>query len=160
MNSLICPISTEKVNKSVVRITGFLVASTIVLYAATGSLFLVGLLFIDFTIRAFTPLKFSPYSWLASKISKSLHLSVKPIDKAPKLFASRVGFLFATAIFALHFVSPLAALVVGLVLMTFALLESLFDFCVGCVVYTYLVLPLNNRSKKNKTNKKKSRWTR
>jgi hypothetical protein len=27
--------------------------------------------------------------------------------------------------------------------MACALMESLFDFCVGCVVYTYLVLPFN-----------------
>ncbi|MBW1753778.1 MAG: DUF4395 family protein [Deltaproteobacteria bacterium] len=30
--------------------------------------------------------------------------------------------------------------------MGFALLESVFDFCVGCVVYTYVVLPIFKES--------------
>lgn len=148
MNTLICPISTEKVNKNVVRITGFLVATTVALYALTGSVYLIIALFADFTLRAFTPLKFSPYSWLAYKLANALNLTPTPIDKAPKLFASRVGFLFTVAAILLYYVSPLASIAVALVLMVFALLESLFDFCVGCVVYTYVVLPLNHRPKK------------
>ncbi len=31
---------------------------------------------------------------------------------------------------------------IGLVLMSFALLETVFDFCVGCIVYTSVVFPL------------------
>ena len=148
MNKLICPISIEKVNNPTVRITGFLVALSVVAYAITGSPLIMAGLCADFIIRAFTPLKYSPLSWLADKTSQTLRFKKMPIDKAPKLFAARVGFLFTFAATALSFISPAASLVVALVLMTFALLESLFDFCVGCVVYTYLILPLNNRSKK------------
>lgn len=143
MNTLICPISTEKVNKSVVRITGFLVATTVILYALTGNILFMVYLIADFTIRGFSSLKYSPYSWLASKLSHKLNLKVKPTDKAPKLFAARVGFIFSLTTVGLYFVSPVAALIVAFILMTCALLESLFDFCVGCVVYTYIVLPLN-----------------
>lgn len=145
MNALICPISSEKVNKSVVRTIGFLVASTVVLYAVTGSILFMLLLLADFTIRAFTTLKTSPYTWIATKISQSLKLKSSYIDKAPKLFASRVGFLFSLSAVVVYFANPTISLVIALTLMSFALLESVFDFCVGCVVYTYIVLPLNNR---------------
>ncbi len=150
MNTLVCPISTEKVNKSVVRITGFLIASLVILYAITGSIYFIAGMIIDFIIRAFTPLKFSPLSYLASKIAKTLNLTPKAIDKAPKLFAARVGFLFSLTSFALFYISPAASLIVALVLMSFALLESLFDFCVGCVVYTYIVLPIHKRGEAKK----------
>ena len=150
MNTLVCPISTEKVNKSTVRITGFLIASLVVLYAITSSVYIIAFMIIDFVIRAFTPLKFSPVSFLASGIAGWLKLTPKAIDKAPKLFAARVGFLFSISIFSLHYVNPTASLIIALVLMSFALLESLFDFCVGCVVYTYLILPIHKRQEARK----------
>jgi hypothetical protein len=105
---------------------------------------------IDFVIRAFTPLKYSPLSYAAKTIASWLKLTPKPIDKAPKLFAARVGFLFSVAAFTLYYVSPTVSLVIALVLMSFALLESLFDFCVGCVVYTYIVLPIHKRQEAKK----------
>lgn len=146
MNSLICPISNNKTNKNAVRITGFIVASSIVLYALTSNIYIILALSIDFYIRAFTNLKFSPLSFIAFKTTKLLKLKTIPIDKAPKVFAARVGFLFSLSIITLSFLSPVASLVVALVLMTFAILESVFSFCVGCVVYTYLVLPFYKKS--------------
>jgi len=146
MNSLICPISTNRTNRNAVRITGFLVASSIVLFAITGNIYIILALSIDFYIRAYTSLKFSPISFVASKLSKILKLKYISIDKAPKIFAARVGFIFTLAITALSFVSPSVSLIVALILMSFALLESIFNFCVGCVVYTYLVLPFYKKS--------------
>ena len=67
------------------------------------------------------------------------------IDKAPKIFAARVGFLFALASALLFFISLSASLVVALTLMCFALLESVFNLCVGCLVYTFIVFPLFHR---------------
>lgn len=148
MNSLICPISIEKINKSVVRTTGFLVVLTVLFYAVTGNVLFMAFLLADFIIRGFTQIRVSPYAFVAKRLSKLFGFKPVMIDKAPKLFASRVGFLFALTSVSLYFVSPISSLVVALVLMVFAALESLFDFCVGCVVYTYVVLPLNNRSKK------------
>lgn len=144
MNSLICPISTEKVNKSVVRLTAFFIATAVALYVITGSLYFMLAIAIDFTIRAFTSAKFSPLSYLAFKTSQLLKLKPQLIGKAPKLFASRVGFIFAVTAIALFPVSPVASVIVSLILMSFALLEALFDFCMGCVVYTYIILPLNH----------------
>jgi hypothetical protein len=152
MNSLICPISSEKVNKSVVRITAFFIATAVALYVLTGNLLFIFAITIDFMIRAFTSAKFSPLSFLAYKTSQLLKLKPQLIGKAPKLFASRIGFLFSIATIALFPISPVASIVVSLILMSFALLEALFDFCMGCVVYTYIVLPLNNVQNYNETN--------
>lgn len=142
MKTLICPLSTMRVDRNVVRITGLMMAAMIALYAITGQIIFIIVIAVDYFIRAFTPMRYSPFSWMACQIARLLKLDQKPIDKAPKIFAARVGFLFALATVILYFNYPVASLVVGLLLMSFALLESVFDFCVGCVVYTYIVLPV------------------
>lgn len=142
MNNLICPISTLRLNNNVIRITGFMMALMIVLYASTGLIYFMILITIDYFIRAFTPLQYSPFSWLARQFSLSFDLSGRQIDKAPKIFAARVGFLFALTSSVLFFVQPGASLIVGLILMSFALLESVFDICMGCLVYQYIVFPV------------------
>lgn len=149
MNSLICPVSKEKVNKSVVRITALFIATFVAVYALTGNLYFILGITIDFVIRAFTSAKFSPLSFLAHKTAYLLKIKPQFIDKAPKLFASRVGFLFSVATIALFPINIVASVIVSLILMSFALLEAVFDFCMGCVVYTYVVLPLNSRKIQN-----------
>jgi hypothetical protein len=75
-------------------------------------------------------------------LSNSLNLPAKQIDKAPKIFAARMGFAMTLA-FALLFVVQLAtaSAVVAGVLVFFAGLEFALAFCAGCTIYTYLVLP-------------------
>ncbi|MCB0109630.1 MAG: DUF4395 domain-containing protein, partial [Caldilineaceae bacterium] len=136
------PISPLRINRNVVRITGFFMVLMIALYAYTGAIYFIIAIGVDYFIRTFTPLPYSPFSWLAQQVVKLLRLPWQPQDKAPKIFAARVGWLFALTTALLYPFYPTASLVVGLTLMGFALLESLFDFCVGCVVYTYVVLPL------------------
>lgn len=143
MNSLICPISIEKINKNVVRINGALVVLSIVLYILTGSVWIMAILLADFTIRGFTSVKGSPYSFVAKKLNQIIGLEPIMIDKAPKLFASRVGFVFALTSVILYFINPMTSIAVASILMFFAFLEAAFDFCVGCLVYTYVVLPFN-----------------
>jgi hypothetical protein len=75
MNTLICPISKETANKAVVRVTGFLIATLIVLYALTSSVYIIIAILIDFIIRAFTTLKYSPLSLLSTQIAKVFHLA-------------------------------------------------------------------------------------
>jgi hypothetical protein len=142
VKAVVCPISSLRINGNAVRITGFMMAAMIALYAFTDSIYFLLAIAIDYFIRAATPVKYSPFSWLASKIADAFHLANHPIDKAPKIFAARVGFLFAFTAALLYFINPTASLVVALSLMFFALLESVFDLCVGCIVYAYVVLPV------------------
>ena len=147
MKNLVCPTSPLRINENVARMTGFMMATMMALYAFTGSIALIMVIVLDYFVRAFTTLKYSPASWLASGIVQHLRLPEVPIDKAPKIFAARVGFLFAAAALGLFSIEHRISVTVGLILMGFALLESVFNVCVGCVVYTYLVLPIFHRRK-------------
>ncbi len=144
VRNLICPISTLRVNENVVRVTASLVVALVALYVYSGNLLFILLLGIDFTIRAFTSLKVSPLSWLAIQLNNLLRLPVLLTDKAKKIFAARVGVLFTLAMLVFFFVHPPTSIALGLVLMAFALLEAVFNICVGCLVYTYFVFPLLN----------------
>ena len=142
LQNLVCPISPLRVNENVVRLVAALVILLVSLYIYTGSPYIILLLLADFYIRAFTALKFSPLSWTAKQISMLSGLREISIDKAPKIFAARVGLLFALAIFLLGYIHPPSSIVVAFVLIGFAALEAFFNICVGCWVYSYLVFPL------------------
>lgn len=142
MRTLVCPISTERISLTVVRLTGLMMATMIALYLLTGNVIFILAIVVDYFIRAFTPRPYSTFSWVAAQVARRFFPAPKQIDKAPKIFAARVGWLFALATAVLALINPLASMAVGATLMSFALLESVFDLCVGCLVYTYIVLPL------------------
>jgi hypothetical protein len=143
MKQLVCPVSNEKINENLTRLNAFftilLIAAGFVFNSVLFPLFLLA----DFFIRAFTKSKFSPVSYLSQSVAWLLHLGKKPIDKAPKIFAARLGFIM-TLVIAVLFLFQLytASLVVASVLAVFAFLEFAFGICVGCFIYTYFVLPL------------------
>ena len=142
LKNLVCPISDRRVNEHVTRINALLTIVVVVLAFVLNSALLFAFLMADFFIRAFTELKFSPIGFTSHFVSNALSLSVKLIDKAPKVFAARLGFLMTSVIaFLFVFNFPTASMVVAAMLIIFAGLELVFAFCVGCMIYTYLVLP-------------------
>lgn len=147
MNNLICPVSPLRVEANTVRLTAFLISALIAGFLITQNIFFITFICIDFAIRAFTEVKFSPLSWTANRMRKTLKLLDTKIDKAPKIFAARVGFLFSLAVISLYYLGLVkTATAVSLILLFFAMLESFLNFCFGCVVYTYIILPLFNRN--------------
>jgi hypothetical protein len=142
MKQLVCPISEEKINERITRIN----ALATVLLTVTGIVFnspiFIIFLMADFYIRAFTRLKYSPISYLSSKLANALNLNKKPIGKAQKIFAARLGFLMTLVITTLLLLDlGNVAIVVAGILVFLASLEFALGICVGCIIYTYFVLP-------------------
>jgi len=142
MKQLICPISKDRINEQITRIN----ASLGILFIVFGFVFNLPVLFIflliDFFIRAFTKITFSPISYISNSIANTLNLKEKRIDKAPKIFAARLGFLIVLATTILYLFSfQIIALIVAAVFVFFATLEFALAICVGCILYTYVVLP-------------------
>lgn len=145
MKQIICPVSNEKINEQITRLNAFLgILLVVAAYTFNSSFFLIVLL-ADFFIRAFTRTKYSPISFVSHWLTNTLRLNEKTIDKAPKIFAARLGFLMILTLTIL-FISnmQLATLIIGGAFILFALLEFVFAVCVGCIIYTYLVLPFYN----------------
>lgn len=140
---MICPVSTERVDENRVRATAFGVVITMGFYLMMGWWIFPALLTVDFLIRAFTRLHYSPISWLGHMFVMLLRTKPVPIDKAPKIFAARIGFLFSLLTLAGALLGlSLFSFVMASTLVVFAFLECGLNFCMGCWVYTYLVYPL------------------
>ncbi len=143
VNQLICPVSPERVDENRVRLTALGVIFTMDAFLFTGNALFPGLLVMDFYIRAFTRLSYSPLSWIAYLFIRILGTGPVWIPKAPKMFAARLGLLLSviTLTFALTGVYTLAY-ITGIILVVFAFLECGLNFCTGCWIYTYMVFPL------------------
>jgi len=142
MKNLVCPISDQRVNEQVTRFNAMFAIAVIVSAFVLNSVFLLAFLMADFFMRGFTEMKFSPISYASHYLSNTLSLPVKMIDKAPKVFAARLGFLMTTVIAGLFILNlELASFIVAGMLIFFASLEFVFAICAGCMIYNYLILP-------------------
>ena len=142
MKNIVCPISTERISEHTPRITALFVIILLLLYVITQHWIIPTFLVIDFYTRGFGNGKHSALGILASRITEMLPNKGKAIPKAPKIFAARLGFVFTSAIVALHFIG-LGSITtsISFMLILFAALECVANFCVGCWAYTLFVQP-------------------
>jgi len=127
-------------DSATVRLVAAQMVLLTVLAVATGWVLVALFLVIDFTFRA-SGLLPSPLALLGGRIASALRLARKPIFLPPKRFAAGIGLAFSLGILALLILGQtIAAYAVGGVLIFCALLEALFDYCLGCQVYHLLNL--------------------
>jgi hypothetical protein len=130
------------VNESAARlVAGMVVALTasIIIFEAY---WLLPVLVYGFLARVLTGPTLSPMGLLATKVvAPGLSLPVKLVSGPPKRFAQTIGLLFSMTALILHFafgLSEIAIVVLG-ILVVFAVLESVFAFCAGCVTFRILM---------------------
>lgn len=141
MNSSIsCPVSDERINENVGRIAA---AYTLILTTTAvlcGYHWIMAGLAVDFGIRAFTPATLSPMRWISKSTSRLFRLRNIQVDAAPKKFAAGMGMIFSILILAAGLLNyDLAEYILASMLIACAILESVFAYCVGCIIYTYLM---------------------
>ncbi|MFP5043044.1 DUF4395 domain-containing protein [Parasediminibacterium sp. JCM 36343] len=124
-------------NKSKIRLTAFFVMLLAIAFLLLKTICIPAFLVIDFALRSFDLGKYSPLASLSGQIVTKLKLPQKPVYLPPKRFAARIGLVFVIAIFVLCLLG-IDTLVITAVLVLFEALESLFGFCAGCYVYSFL----------------------
>ena len=143
MKSIICPISTRRIDSNVSRITIFLNVTLMVAFLLTSNPIYITIVTLDYFVRAAIDVRYSPFRFLASGSVQTLGLKNQPIDLAPKTFASRLGFLCALVSAAFILTGyPVASMSVAALLMILSALDSIFNFCVGCLIYHHIVYPI------------------
>lgn len=142
MPATTCPISTDRIDRVVVRLTGGTMAALLVLHLTTGHLAPLLLAVLDYTHRASGIRSASPVSAIASRVAAALGTSPDPIDRAPKVFAARAGWTMATVGLVLTLAGAAWGPMVLAALAGLATLESVANLCLGCLIYSHLVLPL------------------
>jgi hypothetical protein len=134
-----CPVDHIPVNENQVRITALFVLLLSSSYLLAGHWTIPLFLVIDFFLRGFGYGAYSPLNLLSGFLVKKLGIGHKPIDRAPKLFAAQIGF-FLSDILLIAVVMELKTIAYAIagLLILFSFLESVFSFCAGCHVYSFL----------------------
>ncbi len=148
MNKIVCPISMKIINENVIRITAGIMFTLILLFIITLNIWFLIFALFEFSFRIFESINFSPISRTVKIVYKIANLPDKPVDKAPKVFAARLGFFMTALSFGFFFISLLTSQIITGILAVCIFAEAAFNYCIGCVIYNYLVLPFYK--KKNK----------
>ncbi len=131
-----CPISQERIDVTALRLSGLFLAGFGVLYLLTHDILWFLPIVLELWLRL---LRYpAPLLIVAKSLAKRLHIPSHNEDGAPKRFALKLGVAIATLTL---LTSPWPAISLGLaaLLLLCILLESLFGFCVGCVLYHFVV---------------------
>jgi len=135
----LCPVSDKKINERVARINGAFTVVLLILSALSQSIYPVIFLAIDFVLRAFNYVRYSPVAITSRGIVSYLALDNKFINAGPKIFAARIGLVLSSLIivaFALN--AYKTALAIGGILGLFSFLEAAFGLCVACEIYPFV----------------------
>ncbi len=140
--NIICPVSNEKIDSYVNQFTIFISVILVLLSVFTRNPLFLYIAACDYCIRAFTSGQLSPIRFISISLSKLFRWKPKMIDKAPKVFASRLGFLclLASSIM-LNIDLPIASLVIAVMATSLFMLDALGIVCVGCLIYHRIVFP-------------------
>ncbi len=131
-----CPISTRRINSKIVRFISAQVAIFVAALAITKMPIFALILCIDFIARFFRVQKFSPFFILGQFASKILSLKPIFVDEAPKRFALVMGLVMSLVLLGTYgFGFYNFGVTVASIIFICALLETLFDYCVGCKIY-------------------------
>jgi len=147
MNKIICPISADRINENIPRLIALIVILQLALFIVTGFWPIITFLAIDFFLRSSNYSRYSPVGRLATYLVKITNNKGAKIDKAPKVFAARLGFVLTLAITVLLAAGNQSAVIIlssGLI--AFATLECVFNLCVGCYIYSWIILPFANQN--------------
>lgn len=145
MSSLRFPAVVDDVT---VRLIAAVVLGVGVLALATQQWWLYAVLAVDFGLRAALGPAASPVARLVQRwIRPSVSAPKRPTAGAPKRFAATIGAvmtLAATVLWVLSLVTGssgavVGVVVIGLVMVLFPALESIFGVCVGCVIFSALM---------------------
>jgi hypothetical protein len=148
MKNIVCPISSQKIPENLPRTTAFFVLSSLATYVFTGFLPIVIYLAYDFFVRGFGYSNISVFHKISVLIINRFGVSKVLIDKAPKLFAARLGAIFSLLIIVFHIlgISAVSYSLAGL-LFILSTLECVVGICVGCYFYSFLILPFYQKAK-------------
>ncbi len=136
-NDIQCPVDFISINENKARLTAFFVLVLASIFLVTALWIIMVFLVVDFFLRVNNWGKYSLLAILSDAVIRQLKIKNKPTDRAPKRFAAGVGLLFTVGILILTlFQLTVLSIIVTMVLVFFAFLESFAGFCAGCYVYT------------------------
>lgn len=134
-----CPVSFKIIDQNIIRIVASLVSALAILFIFNPNFIILALLLYDFLVRVLGYEKISPLYNLAKLLSKLFGAKKDKVDAGPKEFALKIGLLFALlCVVAFLFNQTFSAVLLMSILAVCALLEAVFNYCIGCKIYILL----------------------
>ena len=135
----VCPVSYQQVNERVAQLNAVLVILSMLVFVFTPFKLIIAVMAIDFFVRGFINPAYSLYSAVSKTIIRALKVKPLMVNADPKVFAAKIGFLFASSILVTYFSGYYGvSLVLVSILVLFAALEAVFRFCLACKIYPYI----------------------
>lgn len=136
-----CPISNRQINGNLVRTYSVQVIILGALLLVTQLPLFAIILLYDFTVRALRLPSLSPIHTIGKFVITQFDIKPQMSDEAPKRFALFIGLGISLALSVLYLSNYLIiGAVLAIVLITCALLETLFNYCLGCKIYQLIQL--------------------
>jgi hypothetical protein len=133
-----CPVSLDQVNQYVVKIYSSIVLFTLIYTMFSGSYYGVYLLTLDFMIRVFLSIKYSPLCILITYSLKITQVPPKMIDSQRKKIAAYFGLFFSVLISLFSLVHLFVPAVIVAVMFSLAIaIDLIFDYCLACKISSW-----------------------
>jgi len=144
-----CPISNRRVDSNMVRVISFQVTLFTVIFLLTAEITFALVLLFDFFMRTIRQQNLSPFHMIGKFILTGWGVAPKLCDESPKRFALYLGLIISLLLVVFYFSGfTLFATSISVVLLICTLMETVFDFCIGCKIY--YTIQLMNTMKNNK----------
>ena len=128
-----CPVSYEQVDKHLIKVYSSIVLSVLFFTLLTGSYLLMYLITLDFIIRVFAGIKYSPLCKLLTSSMKISRLKPVLVNAGTKKIAAQVGLFFCLSICLFHLLGwQLLAQIFIFMFITAISIDLLFNYCLAC----------------------------
>ncbi len=142
MKNVLCPVSSDRILEAQPRLSALFVVTLLTIYLMSQFWVIPAFLFVDFLLRGYTNGRYSLIGSVSKYLAVKYYAHTRKIDKAPKIFAARLGMVFSLLITILSVVNiGVWGNILALMLIIFASVECFFNFCIGCYVYTLFIVP-------------------
>ena len=133
-----CPISTDRVNSRLTKVYSIFTFSVIGVFLFTPFKEAIYISVVDFAIRIFMGVKYSPICTTIKYGLKVGNVPVHMVNAGPKKFSAKVGLLFTLIIsLGVAINLPLLSLITGAMAFIAIGAEVFFDYCIACKIYSF-----------------------
>jgi len=128
-----CPVSYQQVNKNLVKAYSSIVLITLLYTLFSGNYWAMYLITLDFFIRVFAGIKYSPLCNFLTAFMKITPLKPVLVNAATKKIAARVGLIFALGIVIFHLLEMnMLSRIFQYMFIGAIALDLFFDYCLAC----------------------------
>ena len=131
-----CPVTFEKINSNISRMSSMFVSIFVVSYLISMNVLILFFLMADFLVRLYFKKEFSPIFQVAKFTVTTIRIEDKFCDGGAKRLAAYFGLIFVIMLIATHFFNMwIFSLILASVFMLCSLLDAFFNYCLGCKIY-------------------------